>query len=112
MNNERSKKGTFWIFPTLRTLMQGAQNDITQSEELPQHGNCSMPTLMEDRKAVVWLEYEFKYRENLKIKRFLRTFQTIRSLMPGTKNKDFSGEYLSSKAVFLIETLMEEIEFW
>ena len=104
------KKSTFWSFRTLRTLMQGAQYDTTQSEELPQLRNYSMPNLMEDRKAVVWLEYEFEYREKLNFKHFLRSFQTIRIPMPGTKNRDFSVEYLSASAVFLIETLMEEIE--
>ena len=56
---------------------------IFQSQKFLQQ---EMPTLIEEQKPVVLVEFGIECREKLKLKAFLRNFWTIRILMRGMKH--------------------------
>ena len=69
----------------------------------------SMPTLMEDVRPLVLVEYEFECREKLKLEGFLWKFWIIMILMR-EKGNEFQFAYSSTSAEFSIEIFLELIE--
>ena len=89
--------------------MQGTQIKKFPIEEVSTTRKFSMLTLQNKIELVVLVDYEFEFREKLKLKCFLWNFWTIRIVMQG-RNNDFLIEDSSTTAVFSIEISMEEIE--
>ena len=48
--------------------MQGTQIDNSPIENFPEITNFSMPSLIEEKKPVLLVKYEFEKREKLKMK--------------------------------------------
>ena len=70
-----------------------------------------MPTLLEETKPVVLRKFEFEYRVNFKFVKFsweISDYQYSHEREKETMN--FWNEYTSTRTVFSIETLMQEIE--
>ena len=71
-----------------------------------------MPTLIEEIKPVVLVKYDFENRDKkIKTKCCFLESSNYQNTNAREKNHGFSNEYSSTSAAFLMEILMEEIEY-
>ena len=81
--------------------MQGTQINDSRIKKTAKTKMFSMPTLMEDAKAIVLLKYEF----------FSLKFSDSQDSEAKQEEKDFVIVYSSKSAVFSMEALLEKTNF-
>ena len=81
--------------------MQGSQIDNSPIEKSSTTRMFSLPTLIEEIKPVVPVNYKFEYPEKLKSMFFLE-FSDYQDTDPRRKNNDCLFEYSCASAVFSI----------